>query len=82
MVWVYALSSLNYNYIYVGTTIDIEERFKRHNAGREKTTKHYIPYRLIYKEGCEDRLEARKREKYWKSGVGKEQLRKLRDNKQ
>ncbi len=60
-------------------TIDIEGRYNRHNSGREKITKPYIPFRLIYTEKCENRIEARKREKYWKSGVGKEQLRILRD---
>jgi len=69
---------LTRNYIYVGMTIDIEARIIRHNGGREKTTKPYIPFQLIYSEKCENRIEARKREKYWKSGIGKEQLRKLK----
>ena len=79
MVWVYAISSLDQNYIYVGMTIDLKSRLNRHNSGREKTIKHYAPFRLIYKENCVDRITARKREKYWKSGVGKEDLRRLRD---
>ena len=79
MVWVYAISSLDQNYIYVGMTIDLKSRLYRHNSGREKTTKHYAPFRLIHKENCVDRITARKREKYWKSGVGKEHLRRLRD---
>ncbi len=81
MVWVYAISSLNFNYIYVGMSINISERIERHNSGRERTTKHYAPYKLIYVEECENRIEVRKREKYWKSGVGKEQLRELRNKK-
>ena len=58
-------------------TSDIEERFKRHNSGYEKTTKPYCPFVLIYTEEYSDRIEARKREKYWKSGIGKEQLKRL-----
>jgi putative endonuclease len=81
MVWVYAISSLNFNYIYVGMTINVNERIERHNSGREKTTRHYAPYKLIYIEECKNRIEARKREKYWKSGVGKEQLKELRNKK-
>ena len=81
MVWVYAISSLNFNYIYVGMSINVNERFERHNHGRERTTKPYTPFKLIYTEECENRIEARKREKYWKSGVGKEQLRELRNKK-
>ena len=60
-------------------TSNIDERVKRHNGGRERTTKPYAPFVLIYKEGHPDRHIARKREEYWKSGVGKEKLRKLRD---
>ncbi|MGB5498128.1 MAG: GIY-YIG nuclease family protein [Maribacter sp.] len=81
IVWVYAISSLNFNYIYVGISINVNERVERHNSGRERTTRHYAPYKLIYVEECENRIEARKREKYWKSGVGKEQLRELRNKK-
>ncbi len=81
MFYVYALSSLNHNYIYVGLTENIEKRKERHNEGRERTTKFYRPFVLIYTEVCETRPEARIREKYWKSGVGKEKLRRIRDNK-
>ncbi|MBU3820538.1 GIY-YIG nuclease family protein [Flavobacteriaceae bacterium XHP0103] len=80
MYYVYAISSEKHNYIYVGLTHDLEVRIKRHNDGRERTTKHYKPFELIYSEVCETRPEARIREKYWKSGAGKEKLRKLRDS--
>ena len=80
MVCVYALSSINFNYIYVGMTIDINARMLRHNGRREKTTRYYAPFELIYTESCIDRIEARNREKYWKSGIGKEKLREIRDN--
>ncbi|TYP76130.1 GIY-YIG nuclease family protein [Aquimarina intermedia] len=79
MILVYAISSIEKNYIYVGMTADLDERLKRHNAGRERTTRFYAPFRLIYTEECSDRVAARKREKYWKSGVGKEQLRQYRN---
>ena len=80
MFVVYAISSLNRNYIYVGLTSNIKKRLDRHNKGYEPTTKPYIPFKLIYSESVETRIEARKREKYWKSGSGKEKLRKLRDS--
>jgi putative endonuclease len=81
MFYIYAISSLKRNWIYVGMTIDLKARIERHNDGRERTTKGYRPFELIYTETVETRLEARAREKYWKSGVGKEQLRLIRDNK-
>ena len=74
MFYVYAISSQTRFYIYVGLTGDVENRFARHNAGREKTTRPYRPFKLIMVEEVSTRVEARKREKYRKSGVGKEKL--------
>ncbi len=76
--FVYAISSLYRNYIYVGLTSNITNRFHRHNSGYEKTTKPYAPFELIYTERCKDRKEAREREKYWKSGIGKEKLKQMK----
>tara|TARA_R110002094_G_scaffold66283_1_gene75876 strand:- start:308 stop:502 length:195 start_codon:yes stop_codon:yes gene_type:complete len=58
---------------------NVDRRIKEHNTGKEKTTRPYLPFRLLYVESCENRVVARKREKYWKSGTGKEQLRIIRD---
>ena len=74
---VYAIKSIQRNYIYVGMTSNLLERLHRHNSGYERTTKPYAPYILLYEEKCADRLIARHREKYLKSGVGKEFLRSL-----
>lgn len=79
MFYVYAISSLQHNYIYVGLTQNIENRVSRHNNGRERTTRFYKPFQLIYSEAVETRILARKREIYWKSGIGKEKLRAIRD---
>lgn len=80
MYYVYALSSLNHNYIYVGLTQYLSQRIKRHNDGRERTTRFYKPFELIYSEACNNRIEARIREKYWKSGIGEKKLRTIRNN--
>lgn len=61
-------------------TRDVVARIARHNAGKEKTTKPYAPFQLIYSEVCTNRVAARQKEKYWKSGVGKEKLRQIRDH--
>ena len=82
MFYIYAISSLKRNYIYVGITKDLDARVERHNNGREKTTRAYKPFELIFSESLDtERVEARKREKYWKSGAGKEKLRQIRDQK-
>jgi putative endonuclease len=77
MYKVYALKSLKRNYIYVGLTSDLPRRLAQHNNGHEKTTRSYAPFILIYHEAHNTRLEARNREKYLKSGVGKEYLKSL-----
>jgi putative endonuclease len=74
MYHVYAISCQVKNYIYVGLTSNLAQRLKRHNNGYESTTKAYRPFKLIYTETFETRPEARTREKYLKSGVGKEFL--------
>ena len=62
-------------------TKNLEERVERLNSGIERTTKPYRPFKLIYNEKLDvDGPEARKKEKYWKSGIGKEKLRNIRDN--
>ncbi len=62
-------------------TENLDDRIARHQLGREKTTRAYRPFKLIFTEEIAgERSIARKREKYWKSGIGKEQLRKIRDN--
>ena len=52
----------------------IERRLKEHNSGKTKSTKGFIPWKLIFTEICENRKIARLREKYYKSGIGKEFL--------
>ncbi|MFA7298101.1 MAG: GIY-YIG nuclease family protein [Candidatus Absconditabacterales bacterium] len=58
-------------------TNNIERRLKEHNNGYEKPTKHYTPFTLIYTEEFVTRPEARIREKYFKSGQGKDFLKAL-----
>ncbi len=77
MFFVYAIKSKVKNFIYVGLTSNLENRILRHNSGYERATKPYRPYELIYYEVQETRIKARQREKYLKSGVGKEFLRRL-----
>ena len=74
---VYALHSLKHNYIYVGMTQNFERRFSEHNAGACSSTRFYAPFRIIYTELQSSRIAARAREKYLKSGIGKEFLKSL-----
>jgi putative endonuclease len=78
MIIVYAIKSLERNYIYVGMTNDLNRRIQEYNNGENKSTKSYRPFILIYSESFPDRVSAREKEKYLKSGVGKEYLRSLK----
>ena len=78
MFFVYAIRSDVRNYTYVGLSDDVERRVVQHNAGYERTTRPYRPFYLILVEAYPTRVEVRKREKYLKSGVGKEYLRSLK----
>ena len=78
MFFVYAIRSLTRNYIYVGLSNDYERRIREHNDGYERTTKPYRPFEIILIEEFLTRPEARQREKYLKSGVGKAYLKGLK----
>jgi len=77
MYTVYAILSLKDGRIYVGFSSKVERRINEHNSGKTKSTKGFRPWQLIFTENVDTRIEARKREKYWKSGTGKEQLKKM-----
>jgi len=73
MYTIYAIIFSNRN-IYIGMTNDLDRRVKEHKRGKTKTTKNRSIKRILTIEKCKDRLYAREREKYWKSGCGKEFL--------
>ncbi|MBI5732589.1 GIY-YIG nuclease family protein [Candidatus Jorgensenbacteria bacterium] len=73
MYYVYIIQSLKKDTsYYTGLTSDIERRLKEHNKSDTKTTRSNKPWKLIYIEKFENRPAARIREKYLKSGVGRE----------
>jgi len=74
---VYAIKSIDENYIYVGMSLDVKKRLNEHNLGKTQSTRPHRPSRLIYQEFVGSRSEVRLREKYLKSGVGKEFLKTL-----
>ncbi|NOZ73948.1 MAG: GIY-YIG nuclease family protein [FCB group bacterium] len=69
--YVYILESENNDWYYVGMTQDVNARLQRHNSGRVRSTKRYAPFKLLWTEEFPDRLSARRREKYYKTGFGK-----------
>lgn len=77
MYYVYVLKSLKDNQFYTGMTNDVERRLGEHNAGCNKSTKSRLPFVLIHSERFDIRLEARNREKFLKSGCGREFVKNL-----
>lgn len=70
MFYVYVLQNKNKRW-YTGYTRDLRKRFNEHNSGKSKYTKWNGPYAPIYYEACLHEEDARSREKYLKSGMGK-----------
>ena len=74
MFTVYVIRSRSREYWYVGLTNNLQRRFLQHQEGKERTTQPYRPFAIVHTEEFATRLEARNREKYLKSGSGKEWL--------
>jgi len=77
MITVYAIISEVNGEIYVGIAKDPDSRLKDHNGGKNRYTKGLRPWKNLYRELQADWQAARKREKYLKSGIGKEFLKSL-----
>jgi putative endonuclease len=75
--YVYVLRSSKDNGYYIGISATPNKRLRNHNWGMTKSTKGRRPFKLMYVETVSSREEARKREKYLKSGVGREFIKKL-----
>ena len=61
--------------LYRGYTNDLEKRFATHRAGKgAKYTRMYKPVEIVYHEEFETKIEAIKRERYFKSADGKRWL--------
>ena len=74
MFYVYVLQSLVDKTLYIGMTNNLKRRISQHNVGKVRSTKAKKPFKLIYQESFNSRIEAREREKYYKTGFGREQL--------
>ena len=73
---VYVIRSEVNGRLYVGMSENLEQRIKAHNSGKVFSTKGFKPWILIHTEEFSDSLSSRKREKYLKSGYGKQWLKK------
>jgi putative endonuclease len=72
MYSVYLAKSLKNNKVYAGfTKKDPAQRVKEHNTNSNKWSRANKPLKLVYYETFICEADARRREKFFKSGVGK-----------
>ncbi|OGD87578.1 hypothetical protein A3G14_01675 [Candidatus Curtissbacteria bacterium RIFCSPLOWO2_12_FULL_38_9] len=76
----YVIQSQKDKRTYVGSTDNFKKRLKQHNSGRVISTKHRVPFKILFTEELETLKEARKRELYYKSGAGRRKLKEFFEN--
>ena len=75
MFYTYVLKSKKDTTTYIGSTGDLVQRMKDHNAGKTKSIKHKLPVELVYYEAYRTKYLARKREiELKKNSAKKEEL--------
>ncbi|NER10664.1 GIY-YIG nuclease family protein [Muriicola jejuensis] len=72
--YVYVLKSLNFDRHYVGFSRNPVRRLRQHNGGKNKSTKPYLPWELLFCEAYPTKEEALEREKFLKTGKGREHI--------
>ena len=77
MYFAYVIKSLKDGSLYKEHCQDIAARLKQHNRGETLSIKNKIPFVLIYFEKFETRIEAIKREKYFKTAAGRRFLKNI-----
>ncbi|MBX9893306.1 MAG: GIY-YIG nuclease family protein [Chitinophagaceae bacterium] len=70
----YVIKSTTHEFMYIGSTNDIDRRLYEHNSGFSIVTKAYRPYSLITYVAVQTEAQARRLEKYFKTGSGKSVL--------
>jgi putative endonuclease len=71
---VYVLKSLKDFKHYIGFTTNLKNRIGDHNAGRTTSTAPRRPFELLYCEYHKSKVDAMRREKYFKTTAGKKAL--------
>lgn len=72
--YVYVLQSIKQGRIYIGFTKNLRKRIEEHNRGAMRSTKPYMPWKLIYYEACLNEQDAGRREQYLKKVQGQRLL--------
>jgi len=71
MYKIYVLKSSKDENLYIGCTSNLESRINIHNSGGVRSTKGRLPFKLVYSEEYEDKYEAFKMERFYKTAKEK-----------
>jgi putative endonuclease len=74
MHYVYVLQSQSDHGLYIGYSANLRRRLKEHQSGLAFATMVRGPWRLIYYEAYLEEMDARGREVFLKSGLGRKYL--------
>ncbi|MHB8392198.1 MAG: GIY-YIG nuclease family protein [Acidobacteriaceae bacterium] len=77
MPFVYVLYNRTTNRYYTGATSNLGRRLSEHNSDQSIATKHRGPWELVYEEEHATVAEALQRERYLKTGKGREERTRL-----
>ena len=80
MFYVYILQSKKDGELYTGCTNDLKKRFREHNNGLVFSTKLKKPHKIIHYEAFLNKKDAFMREKWLKTGWGRNQTRTMLAN--
>jgi putative endonuclease len=75
MYYVYILRSESTGKLYKGSTEDLQRRLEEHTSNMVRATKNRGSWKLVYHETHPTRSAAMLRERYFKTGKGREELR-------
>jgi len=76
MFYVYVLHSQLDHGLYIGYSADLKRRFTEHEQGLSRSTAHRRPVELAYYEAYCCQADAEGRERFLKSGAGRNFLKK------
>ncbi len=80
MYYIYVLKSQKNNRYYTGSAQDVGARVAQHNAGKSPYDKLNKPFDILHQEAFSTRGEAVRRERYLKTGKGREELSQILEN--
>jgi len=69
MYYLYVLKSLVDERLYIGSTNDLRKRFAEHNKRQNISTKNRAPFKLVYYEAYDSKIDCLDRERKLKQHI-------------